>query len=111
MITLRTTQHVFDQLAIRPFITKAEFSEVLRKVAKLAEGYTHLTDGWNGQLAVCIAVLDKPVNVGKSRGNRVILAVNMERRTIPTIFARNDWQGKPKSAAVLIDLEGNILDQ
>ena len=112
MKTLYITQHVLDQLENRPFLSQDTFVKLVHKViVPLVQDYTHLTDGYNGQLAIRLGTLRNPVNIGKSRGDCVIIAVNMARGTIPTIFARFEKQGKPKSAAIMIDLEGNILDQ
>lgn len=109
---LKITHHVMQQLEKRPFVKPETFVKLVKFILEpLAAEYTHLTDGIHGQLAIVLGAYDKPVKIGKSQGDRVVVAVNMERRTIPTIFARFEHQGKPKNAAVMIDLEGNILDQ
>lgn len=112
MSTLRLTTHFIDQM------TKDRFNISHENLIKLAEFIAPLAARFNPadfeQVAVMVSDFNGKVLTAKdntSKGDCLILAVNIRRGTIPTGFLRFKSQGKPRLAGVLIDLDGNILDR
>jgi len=107
MRTYTLTTHVIDRLTFdRPLFSvdtlQAKVLELAPVVEKFADGKTH-------QVAVILAEYDKPMYMGKSYGDRLVLAFDVKRKTVCTVFLRNKSQGCPKMAQVLITQSGNVV--
>lgn len=107
MSELKLTSHVIERLTgSRPLMSEL----TLQKLAKVI---AHKVDQFDPnsihQVAVLVKRYNKPINLGNSEGDCLIIPVDIRKRTIPTVFVRYHRQGKPKMAQVMIDIKGNVI--
>ena len=100
--------HVINHLSggDRKFLSVELLTQVVNLVSqhldKVNPNKTH-------QVAVVLGEYSKPVKIGNTYGSRIIIAVDVRKRTVCSIFARHICQGKPKACQIMIDLEGNVV--
>ena len=106
MSAIYVSPHVYSQLAERAKLDRNAVNQLARIVKPLVAKF----DPKNvHQVAVQIVKLPRAIQVGYSKGDCLIVTVDIRTRTITTSFVRYQSQGIPKMAQVYIDLDGNIL--
>ena len=84
--------------------------DTLRQLVKLVSPHLDkVNPRFTHQVAVVLAEPGRPLSVGNTYGDRLVIAVDIRQRTVCSIFARWRHQGKPKACKIMIDLEGNVV--
>ena len=107
MSTLSLTSHVVERLTgIRPLMS-------VSTLEKIAKHISHKVDRFDPnsihQVAVKVYQFKEPRKLGNSEGDCLIVAVDIRKRVIPTAFLRNERQGKPRMAQIMINLNGDVI--
>ena len=107
MSTITLTSHVVERLTgIRPLMSVSTLQDIAKhisaKVDRFDPNRVH-------QVAVKVYQFNEPRKLGNSEGDCLIIAVDIRKRTIPTTFLRNERQGRPRMAQVMINLNGDII--
>jgi len=100
-MTITLTAHVLDRIADRPLISYADLCKAVDNIEQWIGKYAKCR-----QVAVVLREYDHCVNLGNTYGDRLVLVVDVEQGTVPTIFCRNKVQRKPQSVQAYVNMYG-----
>ena len=107
MSTLTLTSHVIDRLTgTRPLMSLELLHEIAQHISTKLDRFDRNSVH---QVALKVYTYDDTMQLGNSYGNCLIIAIDIRKMVIPTAFLRNEWQGRPKMAQVMINLDGEII--
>ena len=106
---LRISSHIIhDHLnGDRPLMSQDLMLDVVKHCETLVSRYDPRVVH---QVAVVLFEYDEPQVLGRTEGDRLVLAIDIRTRVATTVFLRNTWQGKPSACQVMIDINGNEID-